>query len=135
MSIEGRERRNQDARIRYQRAVVALPRPLRKVVAVRGKRRRENMPQQRILDALPLLVGKFLVKPIIGEGDGYSDLGTIEEGLDNRPGFPARLSTQARQCGARGAQRIGFRFAVADQRQKGRMYQAAALALDPGAHL
>src|SRR5437762_12465667 len=93
VSIEDRERRNQDARIRYQRAVVAPPRPLRKAIAVRGERRRENMPQQCILDALPLFIRKFLVKPIIGEGDGDSDLGTIEEGLDNRPGFPARLGT------------------------------------------
>jgi hypothetical protein len=49
--------------------------------------------------------------------------------------FPARLGTQLRQCRARGVQRIGFNLAIADQRQKSRMYQATDLALDPGPQL
>src|SRR5207302_2618408 len=51
-----------------------------------------------------------------------------------RPGSPAGLSgplgAQAPQSGAAGVERIGFGLAIADQRQKSGVYQAAALTLD-----
>src|SRR5437868_2240812 len=93
------------------------------------------MAEQRILESPPLLVRKFIVQPIIGERNGDSDLGATQKGLDHRPGFPARLGAQLCQCRARGVERVGFDLAIADQRQKSGVYQAAALTLDPCAQL
>ena len=50
---------------------------MRKAVVIRGKRRHEDVPEQRILDRPPLLFRKFVVKPIISERDRNRDLGTI----------------------------------------------------------
>src|SRR5947209_19215354 len=93
------------------------------------------MAEQRILESPPLLVRKFVVQPIIGERNGDSDLSAIQKRLDHRSSFPARLRAQLRQCRASGVERIGFSLAIADQRQKSSVYQAAALTLHPCAQL
>ncbi len=108
---------------------------MREAIVICSNGRREDLAEKRILESLPLLLRKFMVQPIIGERNGDSDLSAIQKGLDHRPSFPARLGTQLRQCRAGGVQRIGFSLAIADQRQKSRVYQAAALTLDPGAQL
>src|ERR1700680_2127456 len=123
---------HQNARIRHKRAIVAPLWPQNETIIVGSKSRLEHVPKKRLLDDLSFLVRKRLVKPIIGERDGDSNLSTIEKRLDYRSCFPAVFCGERRQCAACRTQRIVPGGPVAYQGQKGNVYKAARSALYRG---
>src|SRR5258708_2522701 len=98
--------RHQDARIRHKRTIVTPHWPEHETIIVRGKSRLEHVSKECLLDDLSFRVRKGVVKPIIGQRDSDSNLGTIEKRLDYGSRPPAVFCGKRQQCAACRTQRI-----------------------------
>ncbi len=116
--------------MRYQRTVVAPPRPQLRAVLISSERRVEHIAPNCALDRAAFAVGQRMVKPVIGEGDRDGDLGAIEKRADHPALLPARRCGKLRYRAAGLGERRRSGGRLGRQRDESSVDQAASPTLD-----